>query len=362
MGRVNRRRDYRALPDRYRLFWDQVSQFLPESSMACDPLRTLAYGTDASFYRLIPKIVIQVRKREDVSGILRVAAQFSVPVTFRAAGTSLSGQAGTDSVLLALGGGWREHQILDGGERIALEPGIIGAEANALLAAFGRKIGPDPASIGSCMIGGIAANNASGMCCGTAQNSYQTVDSMQLIFWDGSVLDTADPQSRLRFALEHRDIVDGIAAIRDQIASDEQLARRIREKYRIKNTTGYGLNSFIDFHDPIDILLHLMIGSEGTLAFIAEITYRTVPDHPHKASALVVFPDIANAARATQRLKGGPVSAVEMMDRASLRSVENKEGHILVANDLSSTEINRFPHACPIIICFSVCHHGDKRM
>ena len=326
MGRVNRRRDYRALPDCYRLFWDQVSQFLPESSMACDPLRTLAYGTDASFYRLIPKIVIQVRRREEVSGILRVAAQFSVPVTFRAAGTSLSGQAGTDSVLLALGSGWRKHQILDGGERITLEPGIIGAEANALLAAFGRKIGPDPASIGSCMIGGIAANNASGMCCGTAQNSYQTVDSMRLIFWDGSVLDTADPQSRVHFALQHRDIVDGIAAIRDQIAGDERLARRIREKYRIKNTTGYGLNSFIDFHDPIDILLHLMIGSEGTLAFIAEITYRTVPDHPHKASALVVFPDIANAARATQRLKGGPVSAVEMMDRASLRSVENKEG------------------------------------
>ena len=121
-------------------------------------------------------------------------------------------------------------------------------------------------------------------------------------------------------------VVDGIAAIRDQIAGDDQLARRIRDKYRIKNTTGYGLNSFIDFQDPIDILLHLMIGSEGTLAFIAEITYRTVPEHPHKASALVIFPDIASAARATQRLKGGPVSAVEMMDRASLRSVENKEG------------------------------------
>jgi D-lactate dehydrogenase len=326
MGRVNRRRDYRALPERHRLFWDQVSQFLPESSMACDPLRTLAYGTDASFYRLIPKIVIQARTREELSRILRAAAQFSVPVTFRAAGTSLSGQAQTDSVLLTLSGGWRAHQILDGGERIALEPGIIGAEANALLAPYGRKIGPDPASIGSCMIGGIAANNASGMCCGTAQNSYQTADGMRLIFWDGSVLDTSDPQSRLRFGIEHRDIVDGIAAIRDEIAGDEQLARRIREKYRIKNTTGYGLNSFIDFHDPIDILLHLMIGSEGTLAFIAEITYRTVPDHSHKASALVVFPDIANAARATQRLKGGPVAAVEMMDRASLRSVENKEG------------------------------------
>src|SRR5215469_2181223 len=343
MGRVNRRRDYRALPDCYRLFWDQVSQFLPESSMACDPLRTLAYGTDASFYRLIPKIVIQVREREEVSGILRVAAQFSVPITFRAAGTSLSGQAGTNSVLLALGSGWRKHQILDGGERITLEPGIIGAEANAILAAFGRKIGPDPASIGSCMIGGIAANNASGMCCGTAQNSYQTVDSMRLIFWDGSTLDTSDADSRRRFEVDHPEIIQGLSAIRDEIAADQRLASRIREKYRIKNTTGYGLNSFIDYRDPIDILLHLMIGSEGTLAFIAEITYRTVPDYPHKASALVVFPDIANAARATQRLKGGPVSAVEMMDRASLRSVENKSGLPPYLKTLD-------PEACALLI------------
>src|SRR5215470_7557817 len=251
MGRVNRRRDYRALPDCYRLFWDQVSQFLPESSMACDPLRTLAYGTDASLYRLIPKIVIQVREREEVSGILRVAAQFSVSITFRAAGTSLSGQAGTNSVLLALGGCWRKHQILDGGERITLEPGIIGAEANALLAAFGRKIGPDPASIGSCMIGGIAANNASGMCCGTSQNSYQTVDSMRVILWDGTLVDTAEPQSRFQLVERHPQLVDGLAAIRDEIAADPELGERIRQKYRIKNTTGYGLNSFVDFHDPI---------------------------------------------------------------------------------------------------------------
>jgi len=320
------RRDYRELPEQYQRFWDEVSRFVPASSLACDPLRTLAYGTDASFYRLIPKIVIQVRTRSELARILRVAGPLSLPVTFRAAGTSLSGQAGTDSVLLVLAGGWRNHQIHDGGERITLEPGIIGAEANAMLAAYGRKIGPDPASIGSCMIGGIAANNASGMCCGTAQNSYQTVDSMRLIFWDGSALDTSDPESRRRFETDHPDLISGLAAIRDAIAADEQLASRVREKYRIKNTTGYGLNSFIDYHDPIDILLHLMIGSEGTLAFIAEITYRTVPDYPHKASALVIFPDIANAARATQRLKGGPISAVEMMDRASLRSVENKSG------------------------------------
>jgi len=339
----NRKSDYRQLPEKYRRFWDEAARFLPEASLACDAFRTLAYGTDASFYRLIPKIVVQVRTREEVSRLLGIASRLQVPVTFRAAGTSLSGQAGTDSVLLVLAGGWRRHVVHDAGERITLEPGVIGAEANALLAPYGRKIGPDPASINSCMIGGIAANNASGMCCGTALNSYQTVESMRIILWDGTLLDTGDPESRRRFAESHSELINGLAAIREEIAADAWLAQRIRDKYRIKNTTGYGLNSFVDFHDPIDILLHLMIGSEGTLGFIAEITYRTVVDHPHKASALVVFPDIANAARATQRLRGGPVSAVEMMDRASLRSVEQRDGMPPYLKTLG-------PDACALLI------------
>jgi len=175
-------------------------------------------------------------------------------------------------------------------------------------------------------VGGIAANNSSGMCCGTAQNSYRTIESMRILLADGTLLDTGDPDSRRRFAGTHGAVLAGLAAIRGEIAANAELAARIRHKYRIKNTTGYGLNAFVDFQDPIDILLHLMIGSEGTLGFIAELTFRTVSEHPHKASALVIFPDIGSAATATQRLKSGPVSAVELMDRASLRSVEEKPG------------------------------------
>ena len=176
------------------------------------------------------------------------------------------------------------------------------------------------------MIGGIAANNASGMCCGTAQNSYRTVEGMKIILHDGAVLDTRDPGSKRSFAGSHKALIREIEAIRDGIHSDATLNRRIREKYRIKNTTGYSLNAFVDYHDPIDIILHLMIGSEGTLGFNAEITYTTVVEHSHKASALIFFPDIENACNATIILKKEPVAAVELMDRASIRSVENKEG------------------------------------
>ena len=318
--------DYLNLTDNYRNFFGEVTVFIPEPRRFCDPYRTLAYGTDASFYRLIPKVVIKVETTEEVTKILRIANRLKIPVTFRAAGTSLSGQAVTDSVLLLLAGAWQNYSIHDNGERITLEPGVIGAHANSYLSQYSRKIGPDPASIDSCMIGGIAANNASGMCCGTAQNSYRTVESMKIILYDGTLLDTRDLESRRLFSESQKALIKEIEGIRDQISSDATLNRRIREKYRIKNTTGYSLNAFVDYSDPFDIILHLMIGSEGTLGFNAEITYKTVIEHTHKASALIFFPDIENACKATIILKKETVSAVELMDRASIRSVENKEG------------------------------------
>jgi D-lactate dehydrogenase len=266
----------------------------------------------------------------EIQALLAAARRHGTPLTFRAAGTSLSGQAVTDSVLVQLAG-WKGRRVLDGGRAVALEPGVVGADANALLAPLGRKIGPDPASIATCQVGGITANNASGMCCGTAQNSYRTVRAMKLVLADGTYVDTGDPSSRADLARTHAALLAGLAALRREIEGDATLAARIREKYRIKNTTGYGLNSFVDFDDPIDILVHLMVGSEGTLGFIAEVTFDTVEEHAHKASALVLFPDVETAARGTQALsaareRGVGVSAVEMMDRASLRSVEAKPG------------------------------------
>jgi len=318
--------DRTELPAPYAALLDELATALPAERIVADPLRCLAMGTDASFYRLTPKLVVKVRSAAEVGALLRLAGGRRLPVTFRAAGTSLSGQAVSDSILAVLAGGFTGRAVLDGGARVRLEPGVIGAEANALLAPLGRKLGPDPASIGAAMVGGIAANNASGMCCGTAQNSYQTLDALKLVLWDGTTLDTGDAASRAAFAQAHPEIPAGLAALRDDVRRDAALAERIRRKYRIKNTTGYGLNAFVDFHDPFDILAHLLIGSEGTLAFISELTFRTVEEHAHKASALVLYGDIEHAARAVQKLDRQVVAAAEIMDRASLRSVQGKPG------------------------------------
>ena len=325
------------LPEAYQRFVDAIAKDIPPASIVTDPLRTVAYGTDASFYRLVPKVVVNVENEDEVRLLLRHAHRMRLPVTFRAAGTSLSGQAVTDSILIRLGRGWSDYRVFDGARRIRLQPGIIGSRANALLAEFDRKIGPDPASIDSAKIGGILANNASGMCCGVEQNSYQTLDSMRLVLADGSVVDTADDKSRAAFARSHGHLLERLAALRARVLADEGLAGRIRHKFKIKNTTGYSLNALVDFADPFDIMAHLMIGSEGTLGFISEVVYRTVVEHRHKASALLFYPDVATACRAIPILRRQAVAAAELIDRAGLRSVEGKPGMPEFLGELGET-------------------------
>lgn len=310
----------------YQQLKNMLATRLAQDRIFTEEAQLLAYGTDASFYRLIPKMVVRLKNLDEVIFTIQACDQLNIPCTFRAAGTSLSGQAVSDSVLITLTDDWREHQIYDDGHKITLQPGVIGADANKYLASFGRKIGPDPASINTCKIGGIAANNASGMCCGTAQNSYRTVDSMKLVFADGTLLDTASEESIVAFEHKQPELISGIKNLCTDVRNNVELAQRIRHKYRLKNTTGYSLNALVDYSDPIEVIKHLMIGSEGTLGFIAEITYNTVIEHPYKASALIVFSSIEEASQAVTALAKDPVSAVEMMDGRAMHSVADKPG------------------------------------
>ncbi|MEE3509501.1 FAD-binding and (Fe-S)-binding domain-containing protein [Pseudomonas sp. 10C3] len=325
------------------VFLRGAERLIPKNRRFDDPLSTLAFGTDASFYRLIPKLVIRVESEDEVVALLKLAQAENVPVTFRAAGTSLSGQAISDSVLIVLGDNWNGREIRGQGTQIRLQPGVIGAQANAWLAPFGRKIGPDPASINACKIGGIVANNSSGMCCGTAQNTYYTLAGIRLVLADGSRLDTEDSASVAAFRESHADLLEQLARLGRETRANSALAAKIRHKYRLKNTTGLSLNALVDFDEPLDILSHLLVGSEGTLGFISAVTYDTVIDHPYKASALIVFPDVETCCTAVTVLKSQPVAAVELLDRRSMRSVQDKPGMPAFVRELSE-------NACALLI------------
>lgn len=304
-------------------FRKRLCRLIPADRRYTDTLRTLAWGTDAGFYRLVPQVVVRSKTEEEVSKVLALANEHGVAVTFRAAGTSLSGQSVSDSVLLVAGKNWERYQFHPEDNTITLQPGIVGARVNAILSKYGRCFGPDPASIGSCMVGGIIANNASGMSCGTHANSDRELVSARIVFADGTVLDTGSAHSRNAFRESHPDFLKGIEELRNEIQSDEELSARILYKYSIKNVTGLNLLPLVRFTDPFDIISHLLVGSEGTLAFLSEVTMKTLPIAPLKASAMIYFDTISDAARAVVAMRKTDVSAAELLDVRSLTSVND---------------------------------------
>ena len=306
-------------------------RFAKEANEICkgrvytDHLRRYAYGVDASCYSYLPKVVVKAEDEREVRRLIRLCQQCGTPFTFRAAGSSLSGQCSSEDVLIVCNDGFKKMEVIDDGKALKCECGVIGSDANDLLKPYNRKIGPDPATLATALVGGILNNNSSGMCCGTAQNSYKTIRSIRVVLLDGSILDTSDQKSINQFLKEKPQMVEDILQLRKDILADEELTHLIHHKYKIKNTTGYGLNSLVDFEDIIDIINHLFIGSEGTLGFVSEIVYNTVEDVPYKGCGLMFFKTLNDASLAVVALANmgrDKVVAAEMMDYQSLKAVQ----------------------------------------
>lgn len=292
---------------------------LGEAQLKMRPLDLARMSHDASHFLLRPQAVVVARDGDDVARTLGVARRHGMPVTFRSGGTSLSGQAGTDGILVDTRMNFRGIDVLDGGARVRCQPGATIRSVNARLQGYGRALGPDPASEVACTVGGVVANNSSGMACGTTANTYQTLDSLRFALLTGTVVDTAEPDADARLKHDEPGLWEGLAHLRDRIRGNHESVRRIRHQFSMKNTMGYGLNSFLDHDEPVQILAHLMVGSEGTLGFILSATFRTVPVYPHVATALLVFDEIAHATDALPALIDAGARTAELMDAASLR-------------------------------------------
>ncbi|MDR8410181.1 FAD-binding oxidoreductase [Nonomuraea sp. 3-1Str] len=275
----------------------------------------LGMAHDASHYLLTPQAVLVPENAGQVAALMRTG----LPLTFRSGGTSLSGQGVSEHLLVDTRRHFRDIEVLDGGARVRVQPGAVLRQVNARLAPYGRKLGPDPASESACTIGGVVANNSSGMTCGTHANTYQTLESMVLVLPSGTVVDTAAPDADARLRALEPELAEGLERLRDRVRGDAGSVRRITGQFSLKNTMGYGLNSFLDHTSPAQILAHLVIGSEGTLAFVAEAVLRTVPAHRQAATGLLILPTLRAATAALPRLVAAGPAAVELLDAESLR-------------------------------------------
>lgn len=279
----------------------------------------LAYAHDASHYVLAPHAVLVPRTADEVARLLRACGERGLHLTFRSGGTSLSGQAVTDGLLVDTRRHFRSVEVLDDGRLVRLGPGATVRTANLRLAPYGRKLGPDPASESACTVGGVVANNSSGMACGTEQNSYRTLESAVLVLATGTVLDTADADADERLRALEPGIHEGLRRLRSRVLRNPDSVATIRRLFGIKNTMGYGLNAFLDHERPVDLLLRLVIGSEGTLAFVAQATFRTVPLHSAIATGLLVFDSLERATACLPLLVDQGLATIELLDATSLR-------------------------------------------
>ncbi|MEU5369495.1 FAD-binding and (Fe-S)-binding domain-containing protein [Streptomyces sp. NPDC005951] len=278
------------------------------------------YASDASPYRFLPRVVLVPEDLDDVSAILSYAHGKNRSVVFRAAGTSLNGQAQGEDILVDVRRHWTGVEVLDDGARARILPGTTVMRANATLARFGRLLGPDPASAIACTLGGVVANNASGMTAGTTRNSYRTLASLTFVLPSGTVVDTADPSADEELAHAEPELCAGLMELKAEIEADAELTARIRAKYTIKNTNGYRLDAFLDGATPVPILRGLMVGSEGTFGFISEVVFDTLPLDRRISSALLFFPSLTAAAAAVPRFNEAGAIAVELMDGNTLRA------------------------------------------
>jgi D-lactate dehydrogenase len=299
---------------------------LPPERVKLRYIDLVSFAADAGFYYLVPKAVVQPNNEKEVISLFHFSSQHSIPVVFRGGGTSLSGQSITDGILIDLSQFWNKVWVEDSGNRVRVQPGVTGQMVNAHLKVWNKKIGPDPSSISAAMMGGILSNNASGMCCGVKFNSYHTTRYIRFILPDGKTFDTEKEADYLRFQTECAELSTVLISIKTEIESSSSLFQKVRDKYITKNTVGYSLNAFIDYDHPLDILAHLLIGAEGSLAFISEAVLTTVPDYPFKSTALIYFPDIYSACQAIGPLTQAGAKMIELMDRASLRSVQDLKG------------------------------------
>ncbi len=303
-----------------------LDKSLPAEDVRTQLVERVKYASDASHYYNMPEVVVVAKDAAEVAAVFKAAARDAKPVTLRSGGTSLAGQASGDGILVDTRRHFKDIEVLDQGKRVRVQPGATVRQVNARLQLWGYKLGPDPASSSAATIGGVVANNSSGMACGTEFNTYRTLESMTFILPSGTMINTADKDANAQFKAQEPELVETLERLRRRVNDNPESVDIIRRHFGLKNTMGYGLNSFLDFDEPVKLFEHLLIGSEGTLAFVAEAVFRTVPISKFATTTVAVFDDLDSATRALPDLLDSGAATLELMDSSSIRVGQELKG------------------------------------
>lgn len=307
----------------FKQFLNDIQAVLPEGRVHTDPLLVKAYSVDGSPFEPRAKAVVDISNPRELRELLRCSRESGVSLTFRGAGTGVSGQTIAEDVTVrCVGSHWKYITVMDGGKLVRAGSSVVGAEVNTALRPYKRFMTADPSSIGSAFIGGMASTNAAGLSCTIPKNIYHMMTDLHFTLVDGTTVDTANPTSVAQFRQSHVALLQELSDLRQRILHDEVMDEKVRRKFSIRNTAGYSLNAFTDYDDPVDILKHLIIGSEGTLAFIHDITLRTDPLKSKRATALIGFHTLDEAIQGVLLLEAScSLYAVEFLNSVSLQAL-----------------------------------------
>jgi FAD/FMN-containing dehydrogenase/Fe-S oxidoreductase len=310
----------------------------------CDDPFVLMYASDASVYQVRPLGVVRPRGLADVQATLRYASESSIPVHARGAGTGLAGESLGPGLVMDFSRAMRRIVHVDR-DTVTLQPGVVLGQLNRYLAAFGRQFGPDPATGGVTTLGSVLALDNSGSNWLRYGSARRHVVSMQVVLADGETFEAArhpvtddpnvDPHPR------RREIVRRLAELIDR----EQAVIRAHQPKAWVNRCGYHLYDVLE-GGQLD-LARLLVGSEGTLALIAQATLRTEPIPKQRGLALLFFDRLESAALAASEAKELNLVACDLIDRRILS----------LARDIDDRYARAIPREAEAMLV--VEQHGD---
>ncbi len=282
----------------------------------CDDLFVQLYASDGSIYEIPPLGVVRPRSVDDVVATVRYAAANEISLHARGSGSGLAGGALGRGLVVDFSR--YLHRVLKVGEdTVRVEAGVVLDDLNRHLAGRGKYFGPDPATKQVTTIGSMVALDASGSHWPVVGSTRRYVESMQVVMADGQVREFARHDVPLKEPETEAEQL--VASLSEILEENDEALRTHLPKSRV-NCSGYQLGELRhpDFGGSQLDLAKLMVGSEGTLGLVTEVTLKTLPLPEHASSVLLYFESLDKAAHATLELAELGPSACDLMDRRHL--------------------------------------------